>query len=181
MAIVSQITAIFPSNMQFSSFFSSNRPTRNLRRKTHSSITKFFNLSLTFFPPKRREKKKKSQGIHNARNLSWRHLLFFGIFFSCGMLNRIFPSSKNSHFKNEAKCKTFLVKMSFIYVIIKKHFHINGFALCLSLKQRLGATRKWSIVMTLPSFISRGAGYESVYYGINNTRPFRAEKRNEHA
>ena len=87
------------------------------------------------------------------------------------MLNRLFPSSKNSHFKNEAKCKTFLVKMSSIYVIIKNRFHINGFALCLSLKQRLEATRKWSIVMTLPSFKSRGAGYESVYYGINNTRP----------
>ena len=35
----------------------------------------------------------------------------------------------------------------------------------------LEATRKWSIVMTLPSFKWRGAGYESVCYGINNTRP----------
>ena len=28
---------------------------------------------------------------------------------------------------------------------IKKDFHINGFALCLAFKQRLGATRKWTI------------------------------------
>ena len=28
--------------------------------------------------------------------------------------NRPLPSSKNSHFQNEAKCKTFAVKMSFI-------------------------------------------------------------------
>ena len=28
--------------------------------------------------------------------------------------------------------------MSFIYVTIKNHIHNNGFALCLSLKQRLG-------------------------------------------
>ena len=67
------------------------------------------------------------------------------------MLNRLFPSCKNSHLKNEAKCKTFLVKMSFIYVTIKNHIHNNGFALCLSLKQRLGglgATRKWPIVVS---------------------------------
>ena len=52
----------------------------------------------------------------------------------------------------------------------KNHIHINGFVLCISLEQRLEATRKWSIVMTLPSFKSRGAGYESVCFGINNTR-----------
>ena len=30
-------------------------------------------------------------------------------------------------------------------MIIKTHFHINGFALSLSLKQRLEVTRKWPI------------------------------------
>ena len=49
------------------------------------------------------------------------------------------PSSKNSHFPNKAKCKTFLVKMSFICMRVKTHFHINGFALSLALKLRLGA------------------------------------------
>ena len=38
-------------------------------------------------------------------------------------------SSKNPHFKNEAKCTTFLVKMSFICLTIKNHFHIRGWAL----------------------------------------------------
>ena len=41
---------------------------------------------------------------------------------------RSFPSSKKSHFQNEAKCKTFFVAMSFIYLKIKNCFHSNGFA-----------------------------------------------------
>ena len=40
--------------------------------------------------------------------------------------NRPFPSSKNPHFQNEAKCTTFLVKMSFICIRMKNHFHIKG-------------------------------------------------------
>ena len=32
---------------------------------------------------------------------------------------------------------------------IKTHFHINGFALSLALKQRLGGTRKWAIGKSL--------------------------------
>ena len=40
-----------------------------------------------------------------------------------------------------------LFKMSFICIRIKKHFHINGFALSLALKQRLGATRKWPVAL----------------------------------
>ena len=59
--------------------------------------------------------------------------------------NRPFPSSKKSHFQNEAKCETFVVKMSFICIIIKTHFHINGFALSLALKVRFYGTRKWPI------------------------------------
>ena len=59
--------------------------------------------------------------------------------------NRPFPSSKKSHFQNEAKCETFVVKMSFICIIIKNHFHINGFALSLALKVRFFGTRKWPI------------------------------------
>ena len=46
--------------------------------------------------------------------------------------NRPFLSSKSSHFKKEAKCKTRLVKMWFICM------RINSFALSLALKQRLG-------------------------------------------
>ena len=57
--------------------------------------------------------------------------------------NRPFPSSKKSHFQNEAKCETFVVEMSFICIIIENHFHINGFALSLALKVRCFGTRKW--------------------------------------
>ena len=38
--------------------------------------------------------------------------------------------------------KTFLVKMSFICVRIRNHFHVNGFALSLAWKQRLRTTGK---------------------------------------
>ena len=57
--------------------------------------------------------------------------------------NRPLPSSKNPHFQNEAKCTTFLVKMSFTYMRMKNHFHIKGWTLNLVLIQRPGATRKW--------------------------------------
>ena len=42
----------------------------------------------------------------------------------------------------EAKCKTVLVKMSFISVKVKNFFHISGFPVSLALKQRLEATLK---------------------------------------
>ena len=64
-------------------------------------------------------------------------------------LNRPFPSSKKSHLQNEAKCETFVVKISFICIIIKNHFHINGLALGLALKVRFFGTRKWSILSHL--------------------------------
>ena len=65
-----------------------------------------------------------------------------------GMMNRPFPSSTNSHFKNGAKCKTFAVQMGFICMRIESYFHINSFALSLALKQRIGTTRKWPIYLT---------------------------------
>ena len=64
-------------------------------------------------------------------------------------INRPFPSSKKSRFQNEAKCETFVVKKSFICIIIKNHFHINGFALSLALKVRFFGTRKWPIYLRL--------------------------------
>ena len=47
--------------------------------------------------------------------------------------------------KTKAKCKTFLVEMSFICMIIKIYIHKKGFALGLVLKQRLAAPWKWPI------------------------------------
>ena len=49
----------------------------------------------------------------------------------------------NPQFLNEARSKTFVVKMKLICMRIKNHFYINGFALTLVLKLRPGATRKW--------------------------------------
>ena len=55
--------------------------------------------------------------------------------------NRPFSRSKNSHFSNgEAKCKTFLWKMSVICKKMQNPFHFNCFELSRALKQRLGAT-----------------------------------------
>ena len=40
--------------------------------------------------------------------------------------NRSLQSSKNPHFQNEAKCTTFLVKVSFICMRMINHFQIKG-------------------------------------------------------
>ena len=50
--------------------------------------------------------------------------------------NRPLPNSKNPHFQNEAKHTTFLVKMSFICLRMKNHFHIKGWVLNLVFIQR---------------------------------------------
>ena len=60
--------------------------------------------------------------------------------------NRPFPSSLVPLFQNESKCETFHMKMSsacsFIFMQIS-HFHKNGFALRLALKQRHKGTQTW--------------------------------------
>ena len=61
-------------------------------------------------------------------------------------MNGPLPSSKNPHFQNEARCTTFLVKMSIICMRMKNNFHIKGWALTLVFKQRSGGTRKWPII-----------------------------------
>ena len=70
-----------------------------------------------------------------------------------GALNRPLPSSKNPHFQNEARCTTFLLKMSFICMRMKKDFHIKGWAPTLVLIQRPGGTRKWLIPSSLLNMI----------------------------
>ena len=62
-----------------------------------------------------------------------------------GFTNRPLSSSKNSQFRNETKCQTFVVKMSFICMKTKNDFRVNGFALSLALKQRLETAWKWPI------------------------------------
>ena len=43
---------------------------------------------------------------------------------------------------NEAKCKTFLMKIIFYYHVNKTHFHQKGFALGLVLRMRVFGTQK---------------------------------------
>ena len=62
---------------------------------------------------------------------------------------------QNSHFQNEAKCKTFVVKMSFTCMEIKNHFQTNGFALSLASKQRLEATRRWTVEVAYDAAICK--------------------------
>ena len=68
--------------------------------------------------------------------------LFSPFAFHC---NKPLPSFKNPHFQNEARCTTFLVKMSFTSMRMKNDFHTKGWAPKLVLKQRPGGTRKWPI------------------------------------
>ena len=57
-----------------------------------------------------------------------------------------FQAPKNLTFKTRLQwCKTFLLKMSFTCMRINNHFDINRFSLCLTLEQRLKATRTWPI------------------------------------
>ena len=58
-------------------------------------------------------------------------------------------NSKNSHFQNKAEYKIIVMKISFICMKKKNHFHINGPTLGLTLKQRLEVTRKCPIYMQL--------------------------------
>ena len=60
-------------------------------------------------------------------------------------VSKLAKEKEKSRFQNEAKCETFVAKMSCICIIIKNHFHINGFALSLALKLRFFGTRKWPI------------------------------------
>ena len=56
-----------------------------------------------------------------------------------------FRVAKNLTFKTRLSAKPFVVKMSCICIIIKTHFHNNGFALSLALKVTFFGTRKWPI------------------------------------
>ena len=75
----------------------------------------------------------------------------------------MYLSQLNSNFQNEAKCKTFVRKMSFMCIKIKNHFQINGFALSLTLKQRLEATGKWTVE----------AVYDASICSVKNEKRFR--------
>ena len=56
-----------------------------------------------------------------------------------------------SSFSNRGQVQTVYMKMSFVCIRKKTHFHMNGFALGLGLKKRLRTTRKWAIGSALAS------------------------------
>ena len=69
-------------------------------------------------------------------------------------LNRPFPSAPVPLFQNESKCETYENEfcMPFHFHGNQSHFHKNGFALGLALKQRHKGTRKWPILKTFRHF-----------------------------
>ena len=60
-------------------------------------------------------------------------------------LNRPFPSCFEPHYESEAKCKVFVMKISFHSYANKTNFHMKSFALSLAFMVRFTATRKWPI------------------------------------
>ena len=48
-------------------------------------------------------------------------------------------------FQSETKYKIFVAKIEFYFHENENHFHVNGFALGLALKQKIGTTRKWPV------------------------------------
>ena len=64
-----------------------------------------------------------------------------------GQSNRPFPSSLEPHYESEAKCKAFVMKMSFHSYANKTNFHMKSVALSLAFIARLTATRKWAITL----------------------------------
>ena len=58
--------------------------------------------------------------------------------FFCGGGRESQDGFKNPHFQNEAKCTTFLFKISFICLRMQHHFHIKSWALNLVFIQRKG-------------------------------------------
>ena len=61
----------------------------------------------------------------------------------CVRANRPLPSSKNPHFQKEARCTTFLVKISFI-CMTTKDFHVKGWA-CFETEARGNPEMAYSI------------------------------------
>ena len=83
------------------------------------------------------------------------------------LTNRPFPSSLAPLFQNESKCETFHMTLSSAcsFILMQSHFHKNGFALRLALKQRHKGTRKWPIKH---SYLEK---QRISYLGLFSTRP----------
>ena len=103
-----------------------------------------------------------TSGIHEFRRIIYENILFLFHFRYTIMRdyfklpNKPFPSPKSSYFQNEAKCKHYFCANAIFFLHENKNrFHINGFALSLALKQRLGKFRNCSSqIRTLQTPIS---------------------------
>ena len=111
----------------------------------------------------RQEKRGRKWGVPDAAgnlNLSVQNV------HSRTNCNRPFPSSLLPLFQNESKCETIHMKMKLHLQVHfhanQIHFHLNGFAHRLVLKQRHKGTRKWPIetvfVITLTNKNTFGGG-----------------------
>ena len=60
--------------------------------------------------------------------------------------NRPFSSCFAPHYESEAKCKGFIMKISFHSYANKTNFHMKSFALSLAFIVSFSATRKWPIL-----------------------------------
>ena len=60
--------------------------------------------------------------------------------------NEPFPSCVEPHYESEAKCKVFIMKISFHSYANKTNFQMKSFAFSLAFIMRFAATPKWPIV-----------------------------------
>ena len=60
-------------------------------------------------------------------------------------INIAFASCFEPHYESEAKCKVFVMKISFHSYANKTYFHMKSFVLILAFIVRFTATRKWPI------------------------------------
>ena len=72
-----------------------------------------------------------------------------------------FPSCCKPHYQSEAKCKVFIMEISFHSCANKTNFHMESFAISLAYKMRFTATRKWPI-----------GGLHCRHVGVQNKRKF---------
>ena len=63
----------------------------------------------------------------------------------CRKRNRSFPSYFEPHYESEAKCKVFIMKISFHSYANKTNFHMKTFALTLAFIMRFTVPRKCPI------------------------------------
>ena len=80
--------------------------------------------------------------------------------------NRPLPSSKNPHFQKEARCTTFLVKMSFICMRMKNEARGNSemayFALCKGIQ----ISESWKFLLLESRIL--GFGIRNTAHGFRN-------------